>query len=294
MIEYDPKNWLRICLSMRGSVAPRLLPRVAIAGMIGWGAQWLDQSEDIWIPPLAHTLIGLALGLLLVFRTNASFARYVEARALLGRILDSSRDLARQFVTLVPDHSGWASRRRDVLRWTGAFYRLVAQSVRDETDLTRLGDRLTETEKQMLEPLSQRASVVATWISAEVAALAERGIIDGNKLRTIDANLTSLVQSLGGCQRIRRTPVPFAYAQHIKIFVIIFCYTVPFALSEALQQYTWIAVAALAFALFGIDEIGVEIEDPFGYDPNDLPVDAIGDTIDASLRDIEAAGARPH
>ncbi len=291
MIEYEPKNWLRICLSMRGSVAPRLVPRVAIAAGLGWVAQWADQEEGFFIPPLAHTLIGLALGLLLVFRTNASYGRYIEARALLGRMLDASRDLARQFVTLVPDHAGWASRRRDVMRWISAFYRLSAQSVREETDLGRLGERFTEAERATLEPLAQRAPVVATWISAEVAALADREAIDGNKLRAIDANLTALVQSLGGCQRIRRTPVPFAYAQHIKIFVILFCYTVPFALSDSLQSYTWVAVAVLAFALFGIDEIGVEIEDPFGYDPNDLPLDAIGDTIDASLRDIEAAGA---
>jgi ion channel-forming bestrophin family protein len=291
MIDYEPKSWVRICFSMRGSVAPRLLPRVAIAGALGWAAQWLDREEGVWIPPLAHTLIGLALGLLLVFRTNASYGRYVEARTLLGRMLDASRDLARQLVTLVPDHPGWAARRRDVLRWTGAFYRLAAQSVRDESDLGRLGERLTAAECETLEPVGQRASVVATWISADVAVLMERGLIDGNKLLAMDANLTALVQALGGCQRIRRTPVPFAYAQHIKIFVLLFCYTVPFALSESLHEYTWIAVAALAFALFGIDEIGVEIEDPFGYDPNDLPLEAIGDTIDASLRDIEAAGA---
>jgi ion channel-forming bestrophin family protein len=289
MIDYDPKNWLRLCLSFHGSVAPRLMPRVAIAAALGFGAQWAKENEGFAIPPLAHTLIGVALGLLLVFRTNASYGRYVEARVLLGRILDSSRDLARQLVTLIPEHAGWPAMRRDMMRWLGAYYRLVAQNVRDESDLTKLGDRLTDTERAQLAPLTQRAPVVATWISSHLGRLGQLGQIDSSKMRALDANLSALVQGLGGCQRIRRTPVPFAYAQHIKIFVLLFCYTVPFAMAESLHQYTWVAAAVLAFALFGIDEIGVEIEDPFGYDPNDLPLDKIGDTIDASLREIEAA-----
>jgi ion channel-forming bestrophin family protein len=289
MIEYDPKNWLKLCFSFHGSVAPRLVPRVLIATSLGFAAQWAKDNEGFAIPPLAHTLIGVALGLLLVFRTNASYGRYVEARALLGRILDSSRDLARQIVTLVPEHAGWPAMRRDMMRWLGAFYRLVAQNVRDETDLSKLGDRLTETERAQLEPLTQRAPVVATWISGSLGRLHQHGQMDSSKLRALDSNLSALVQALGGCQRIRRTPVPFAYAQHIKIFVVLFCYTVPFAMAESLRQYTWVAAAVLSFALFGIDEIGVEIEDPFGYDPNDLPLEKIGDTIDASLREIESA-----
>src|SRR5262245_1653973 len=129
MIEYDGKNWIRICFALRGSVAPRLLPRVAIAAGLGVLAWWAAQNAGFAIPPLAHTLIGVALGLLLVFRTNASFSRYVEARMLLGRVLDSSRDLARQLATLVPAHPEWPARRGDMLRWLGAFYRLLAQNV---------------------------------------------------------------------------------------------------------------------------------------------------------------------
>ncbi|HWB79150.1 MAG TPA: bestrophin family ion channel [Nannocystaceae bacterium] len=84
MIEYDPKNWVRICFALHGSVAPRLLPRVALAGAIGFGAQWAQERHGFTIPPLAHTLIGVALGLLLVFRTNASYGRYVRRARCSG------------------------------------------------------------------------------------------------------------------------------------------------------------------------------------------------------------------
>lgn len=65
----------------------------------------------------------------------------------------------------------------------------------------------------------------------------------------------------------------------------LFTFTAPFAMVDTLHRYTPVASAVLAFALFGIDEIGIEIEDPFGHDPNDLPLDAINDGIDAVTRE---------
>lgn len=292
MIDYDPKDWLRIVLRLNGAVAPRLVVRIAIAVVLGFVASWSYARAGIAIPPLAHTLIGVALGLLLVFRTNASYGRYVEARELLGRVVNNSRDLLRQVVVYVGDHPDRPALRADVLRWTGAFYRLLVQSVRDERELADLGERLTAAERAKLEPLRFRPSVVAAWIAGRLHDAHRAGHLATEPLRAIDLNLTALVASLGGCERIRRTPVPFAYAQHIKLFVVLFCYTVPFALVESLGAYTPIAAAILSFALFGIDEIGVEIEDPFGTDPNDLPMERIGDTVETSAREILEAGER--
>jgi putative membrane protein len=286
MIDYEPKDWLRIVVSLRGAVAVRLLGRVTIAIVLGVVAWWVHDEFAFVIPPIAHTLIGAALGLLLVFRTNASYGRYVEARELLGRIVNFSRDLARQVVTYVADHPERAALQSDVLRWIAAFYRLLVQNVRDERNLDDLGERLTAGERTRLEPMRHRASVVATWISERLHAAYRAGHLEMEPLRAMDANLTGLIAALGGCERIRRTPVPFAYAQHIKVFMVLFCYTVPFAMVDALGPYTAIAAGALSYALFGIDEIGVEIEDPFGTDPNDLPMERIGDTIEASTREI--------
>jgi putative membrane protein len=292
MIDYDAKNWLRIVFTLRGSVLPSLLVRVTLAAGLGLLAWWAHANHSFALPTIAHTLIGVALGLLLVFRTNASYGRYVEARALLGRILDSSRDMSRQLATYVAPHPGLVETRREVVRLLGAFYRLVVQSVRDERELDKLGDRLTAPERERLEGVTGRAAVVLSWASARVVALVDAGHVPELRLRSFDNNFNVLMGALGGCERIRRTPVPFAYAQHIKVFVVLFCYTVPFAMVDVLGAYTPVAAAVLAFALFGIDEIGVEIEDPFGYDPNDLPMERIGDVIDGNTREVVSVGAR--
>lgn len=275
VIEYDIRSWHSIVLRLRGSVLPRLVPRIMMVTGVGAFSVWAHDTWRFHLSPLAHTLIGAALGLLLVFRTNASYDRFWEGRKLMGMIVNRARDLARQVATYVED----ASLRTDIGRQIVAMVALINQMLRRESDLTLLGDELTEDERRRLEPVKPRHTVMAQWISSRLRRQADAGKLSEIRLQIMDANLTSLIDSLGGAERILKTPVPFAYAQHIKTFVLLFCLTVPFAMAEAMRWYTPAASGLLAFALFGIDEIGIEIEDPFGRDANDLPLDAILSTV---------------
>ncbi|MFO0618141.1 MAG: bestrophin family ion channel [Polyangiaceae bacterium] len=287
MIEYDNRSWTSVLFRLKGSVLPRLFPRIAAIAGLGAGAAVLYGATGFHLSPLAHTLIGAALGLLLVFRTNASYDRFWEGRKLLGTIVNRSRDLARQFATWVDDEDT----RQRLRRRTVAMVALIHQMLRRETDLRALGERLTDDERALLEPLRARQLVVSTWISRALRALADDGKLAEQRLVAMDQNLTTILDQLGGAERILKTPVPFAYAQHIRTFVSFFCVTVPFAMVDTMRWYTPLASALLAFALFGIEEIGIEIEDPFGYDDNDLPLDAILDTIDKDTLAILTAPA---
>lgn len=284
MIDYDAKSWFGVVIRVRGSVAPRVVPRMLIAAGLGFAASYLYENHKFHTPAVAHTMIGVALGLLLVFRTNASFDRWWEGRKLLGGMVNRTRDLARQLAAYVPGDS-----RVDVdvsVRLLNAFFALAMQGLRDEKDLAAVGELLTADERKKLEPVKTRASVVLTWITARIDRLARDGKITDARLLAMDTNVTALVDFHSGCERIVRTPIPFAYAQHIKLFVTLFCFSVPFAIVDQMKTYTPIAAAIFAFALFGIDEIGVEIENPFGYDDNDLPIDRIAATIKTSTADI--------
>ena len=66
--------------------------------------------------------------------------------------------------------------------------------------------------------------------------------------------------------------------------LLLYCLTLPFALLPVFGYGTVLGTAAIAYTLFGIEEIGVEIEDPFGTDDNDLPLDDICRNIDRNLR----------
>ncbi|HXK17744.1 MAG TPA: bestrophin family protein, partial [Polyangiaceae bacterium] len=264
MIDYDAKGFIGIIFRLRGSVFPQLLPRILVVTGVGAVAAWVEQQSHFSIAPIAHTLIGVALGLLLVFRTNASYDRFWEGRKLLGGIVNRSRDLVRQAAVWLADEP---APQAEVRRLVVAMVALVHQRLRKETDLSKVAAWLSEDERKRLEPLGARAPVVATWLSQRLADRAQHGRLSEQRLQAMDANLTALLDAMGGAERIVKTPVPFAYAQHIKIFVTLFCLTVPFAMSSSLHWLTPAGAALLAFALFGIDEIGVEIEEPFGYDP---------------------------
>src|SRR6188768_1912835 len=113
MVQYDTRNWFRILISLRGTVLPRIAVRVLIAAAIGVVAAVLTREKvvNLAIPPAVHTLVGVALGLLLVFRTNASYDRFWEGRRLVGAIINNARDLARQAHSLL-DQSPPEARQR--------------------------------------------------------------------------------------------------------------------------------------------------------------------------------------
>jgi putative membrane protein len=282
MTDYDAKAWWQLLLQTRGSVLPKLRNRILIAGGIGVVAAVLYRMFEWYVPSLVHQLVGVALGLLLVFRTNSSYDRYWEGRKMLGMLVNRSRDLARQVVTFVEgDDEATRAGQAEIVRHLQLQYALTRMQLRRERDLGALGGRLTPAERAILEPAACRPNVCAMWITARLAAFASAGQLTEQRLAAMDANLTAMADALGGAERILKTPIPFAYAQHIKSFLVLFCFSAPFALVETMRWSTPFASAVLAYALFGIDEIGVEIEEPFGYDPNDLPLDRIGETIDA-------------
>ncbi len=282
MIEYDGRAWIPILVRMRGSVIPRLMPRVLVTAALGVVAVLLLHRNDFKIPGNAHTLVGVALGLLLVFRTNASYDRYWEGRRLLGFMVNRTRDLARQAGAYISDPEARAALRRLI----PAFYWAAAQTLRRSDSLGQAERLLTAEERAALTGCTYRGPVITRWIADRLRAEAAAGRLSDHRLQMLDANLTSFNDSLGGAERILRTPIPFAYAQHIKIFVVLFCFSAPFVLAEVMGWATPAACGLLALALFGIDEIGVEIEDPFGDDPNDLPLDAIGTGIEKAVGEL--------
>jgi putative membrane protein len=282
VIEYDARSWATIPLMLRGSVLPRLVPRVLAAGAIGGLAWWVKLGWGYHLPAVTHTMLGVALGLLLVFRTNASYDRWWEGRRLIGLYTNRARDLARQIVAFVDGSIG--SHRDELLRLVGVGYGVTRLELRRERDLVGLD--LTPAERAALEDCPARPMRVHTWLGQALEAAIKGGAMPEQRLLVIDQNLSTISDAWGGAERIVRTPIPFAYAQHIKTFLVLFIFTAPFAVVDAMGVLTPVASALIAFALFGIDEIGVEIEDPFGNDANDLPLDRIGEVI---LRDLATA-----
>jgi len=111
----------------------------------------------------------------------------------------------------------------------------------------------------------------------------------------LDERVRELVDLQGGCERILKTPIPFAYAVHIKHFLVLYLLSMPFVLVGKMGWYAVPVTMVISFALSGVEEAGVEIEDPFGYDPNDLPLESICAAVERDAARLAELGhpARP-
>lgn len=284
VIEYETQNWLGTVLRVRGTVLPRVVGRTVAVGLLTAGILALREHSSLVlaIPGTAHAMVGVALGLLLVFRTNASYARFWEGRVLIGGIASNCQDLARQCAAYLPHLD--SMQRRELAGDITAFAAVMAAHLRSEAICEGVPE-LTEDRAALLQEVRSPPLHVVGWLGRRFTTEADAGRLPEQRLQTLERSLSNLVDLWGGCERIVHTPVPFAYAHHIKSFLTIFCFTAPFTMVGIMGWYAPFAAAIVAFGLYGIDEIGVEIEDPFGRDANDLPIEAIVESVAHNVRE---------
>jgi putative membrane protein len=234
-----------------------------------------------------HALIGTPLSLLLVFRTNASYDRFWEARKLWGAIVNESRNLARTASALLGD----AALAGHVVRLAIAYPYACMNTLRGKHGLGPVAAELAPAEADRLAHAQHAPLAVAVAISRSLAEAQRRGLLTDVQQSVVEQNVQVLVDCIGACERIKRTPLPFAYVVHLRRALAVYCGTLPLAL---VQYFGWLTVPVtflVAYVLLGIEEIGVEIEEPFGHDDNDLPLDRFCATIEQNLRALLPASA---
>jgi putative membrane protein len=99
----------------------------------------------------------------------------------------------------------------------------------------------------------------------------------------LNRSLDQIMSLFSGCERILNTPIPKPYSIHLKHLLLLYCFALPFQFIEPLDWFTIPTVGIISFALLGIEDIGEEIENPFGYDLNDLPLDRFCQELQAEI-----------
>jgi ion channel-forming bestrophin family protein len=214
-----------------------------------------------------------------VFRTNASYDRWWEGRKLWGGIVNTCRNLARQAVV---HFSATPDRLEAVLRLTRAFPAASMHLLRNRKwsapELFSANDS-TRALARSHPPLAICTALSEQFLKAKV-----EGQVSDLVFVSLDADCHALVDAIGACERIHKTPLPFAYVVHLRRALVIYCASLPLALLSLFGWWNLLVVFLVSYILFGIDEIGVEIEDPFGFDENDLPLEQISEAIDRNVR----------
>lgn len=288
MTAYDPHKWTSHLFDIEGSMAREILGRVALC--VAWSAVVVVLHDvfpswfrGIAIPETAHSLIGSALALLLVFRTNGSYDRFWEGRKQWGGIVNETRNLARQC-------ESWLGKERELanrsIRWIIAFPFATMHRLRGDHLIGPAAQSLPVEEVQQALETRHAPLAVARKLTSLLNDAQKQGVIDAIQLQSMDQNIQQLIDYCGACERIRSTPAPYGYVVHLRRALIVYCLTLPLAL---VQKFGWESIPVtlvISYVLFGIEEIGVEIENPFELSINDLPLETICETIERDLKGL--------
>lgn len=271
MITYDPKNWLRIVIDFpRSPVFRTLALDVVGAGAYAAFVVWIEKDVirlAIPLGPSFLSILGIILGLLLVFRTNTSYDRWWEGRKLWGQLVNVSRGLAHQL---------------DAYHAAGAPERVAYASMMQRYPVALAAHLRT--------PRGTVMKHEPNAIVQELTRAVHRDIASGVLPREATISLTPLLLAFdditGACERIRNTPIPFSYSSYVKQFVLLYALIMPFGLVREFGYGTVLACMFTFFATMGLELLATEIEEPFGTDRNDLPLDDLAERIRVDTRDI--------
>jgi putative membrane protein len=282
VIEYDPHHWRSHFFDLKGSLVREIAYRVGLCALTAVAVSIaFHYHEDVAISDKPHSIIGPALSLLLVFRTNTANDRYWEGRRLWGGIVNQSRNLRRKADTLFKDEPATAER---ILEWTVAWIYAARAHLVGEKFLGP-NTKLTAEEQARAVAASHAPAFCASELTNIIADARRRNVISDIQQQMLDSDVNAFIDYIGACERIDTTPLPYAYAVHLRRALLLYCITLPFALVPFFGEWTALVSLMISYVLIGIEEIGTEIEGPFGRRENDLPLDRICQRLENNLRD---------
>jgi putative membrane protein len=281
----ESPGFLRGAVMWRGSVTPRILPILILMTCYSLLVVILDQY---WRPlphfdvtPFEYT--GVVLGLVLVFRTNAGHERWWEARKLWGGIVNQSRNIVitalnySEVSNCGPQESLW---RNEMVKWTITFSYAARESLRNGKNFDHLTHLLSGQELEALKSAVHMPLFVVGKIAALIQQARISHHIDGFVFAELESQRILLIDYIGACERILKTPMPLVYVIKARRFILIFLLLLPFSLTEKLGFSAVFIFFLVAYPLLSLDRIGVELQNPFCINNlSHLPLHTICDSI---------------
>jgi len=293
MISYNPKDWFTFIFRFhKADTFRQLFPIIlAICGYAA-GVAWLELeywrlSDKSYVRnlPVMHSLLGFAISMLLVFRTNTAYDRWWEGRKLWGSLVNNSRNLAMKLdMILSPEQTATRTFFRKMIP---AYAFALHNHLHKET--TRIELFELDEHKQLLDKIDHDKHIpnqLALMMYRHIQELFRNKVISGEQLLFLNTELQSFTDICGACERIKNTPIPYSYSVFIKKFIFFYIMTLPFGYVFQLGYYIVPVVAFIFYVLASLELIAEEIEDPFSGDQNDVPTRLLAQNIHRHVAEI--------
>ena len=288
MVSYNPNAWFAFIFNFhKADTFRKLMP--AIIGIAAYCALVIFLEADFWKVPetshvknltVMHSLLGFVISMLLVFRTNTAYERWWEGRKLWGDLVNNSRSFSVKMAAFVAD----AKERKYFAEMLGLYARTLRNHLQGQDhNMEELASHGLKAEFTKHMP-----NLVAKGIAERVGKLHRSKKISGELLLALNPEMQAFTAICGGCERIKNTPIPYSYSAFIKKFIFFYTMTMPFGHAFTLGYLTIPVVIFIFYVLASLELIAEEIEDPFGTDPNDLPLTQISTNIQNNVSEILA------
>ena len=285
----DGISFWREAITIHGSVTPKVTRHVIVFGVFAAVIELLSlwvQSRfgvQIGLPVAPYEIAGALLGLLLVLRNNAGYDRWWEARKLWGGIVNQSRNLTISALVYGPKDDAW---RQQFVRWAATFPHVARQTLR--------GQRVPEEFAHLIGPASAQdvanSQHMPGRVAFQLASLLQHALNASSLSQfgflQIDRERAMLIDHIGACERILKTPIPLVYSIKIRRFLLFFLLSIPFALLHKIGADLLVPVITMmvAYPLISLDQTGIELQHPFSQQHlSHLPLRSICDTIESNL-----------
>lgn len=277
--EHD--SFLQNAVAIRGSITPKVISKVILVMLYASLISLLNHRfPDLVLPIGPFEYGGLIMGLILVFRVNAGYDRWWEGRKLWGNVVNDCRNLAiilNQYVA-TEQTKEWKIK---LCHYTIFFPYLMKDHLRNKKDSLLLKQYLDEKAYFTITQADAPCIALGDLIAKELNYARMHNLLDSFAFIRAEETRSRLVDALGGCERILKTPMPFVMAVKSRRFILCFLLMLPLGLIKISNLAISPVISGLvAYALFALDQIGVELQNPFS-DKNlsHLPLDKICNTI---------------
>jgi putative membrane protein len=294
MISYNPKEWFTFIFRFHKAdtfrkLGPLLIGICIYSGIIAFfQLEYWNLSANSYIRNISvlHTLLGFAISMLLVFRTNTAYDRWWEGRKLWGNLVNNSRNLAIKLNAILPEEE--KAHRSFFRKIIPAYAYALHNHLRSEKTRIELFDDDDEHKDvfTIIDGDKHIPNQVAMLMFQHIQQLHRENKISGEQLLFLNTELQSFTDICGACERIKNTPIPFSYSVFIKKFIFFYVMTLPFGYVFSLGYYVIPVVAFVLYVLASLELIAEEIEDPFGGDENDVPTDKLSQNIQRHVAEI--------
>lgn len=286
MINYNPKSWVTLIFAFNRSDTFRMLWKEII--YIGVFTSALAYVGITYFPKAlfleklinVYSLVGFVISLLLVFRTNTAYDRWWEGRRKWGELVNDSRNLAIKLSAVLSDEEDRAYFKRMIPNFVFAAKEHLRKGVLFEQL------ELTTVEMELLSNKNHVPMAISELMYKKLIELKKAGKISEEEFLSFDKNVNAFMDSVGACERIKNTPIPFSYSLFIKKFIFIYVTTLPLAFVIQFGYFSALIATFVFYVLVSMEVLAEEIEDPFGSDDNDLPTDTICERIRANVEEV--------